>query len=396
MKIWDLFIKNMKEILRDRRNLFFILLFPVIFMLVFGVAFGGSSFTDSTVNLGILNLDEGVNGAYYSNDLIESLDNLNLSNDESLFKITRLDSRSQGEELLQTDTISAILVIPEDYSNSVASLSNLESNDIPTNITLVGDPTSTSYAIASNVISNVLSQYSSNLQQASTGQAYRSIGVVSDSIEGTSSFSLFDYIAPGLIVFAILMNVTSVAGQIAEENEDGLLRRLKLSKMKSRDYILANLCAWLFMGAIQVVILFGVALILGFKWQGGTDSLVLAVAIGIVTTIASVALSLIIVSVTKTANQAGSLATIISVPLSFICGSFFPLPEFVIGTFNGRSVQIYEILPWNQAITAFRQVLTYGQPLKAVLPNIICIIVMGVVLLVISIKLFNNKISAEN
>jgi len=396
MKIWDLFIKNMKEILRDRRNLFFILLFPVIFMLVFGVAFGGSSFTDSTVNLGILNLDEGVNGAYYSNDLIESLDNLNLSNDESLFKITRLDSRSQGEELLQSDTISAILVIPEDYSNSVASLSNPESNDIPTNITLVGDPTSTSYAIASNVISNVLSQYSNNLQQASTGQAYRSIGVVSDSIEGTSSFSLFDYIAPGLIVFAILMNVTSVAGQIAEENEDGLLRRLKLSKMKSRDYILANLCAWLFMGAIQVVILFGVALILGFKWQGGTDSLVLAVAIGIVTTIASVALSLIIVSVTKTANQAGSLATIISVPLSFICGSFFPLPEFVIGTFNGRSVQIYEILPWNQAITAFRQVLTYGQPLKAVLPNIICIIVMGVVLLVISIKLFNNKISAEN
>lgn len=396
MKIWDLFTKNMKEILRDRRNLFFILLFPVIFMLVFGVAFGGSSFTDSTVNLGILNLDEGVNGAYYSNDLIESLDNLNLSNDESLFKITTLDSRSQGEELLQSDTISAILVIPEDYSNSVASLSNPESNDIPTNITLVGDPTSTSYAIASNVISNVLSQYSNNLQQASTGQAYRSIGVVSDSIEGTSSFSLFDYIAPGLIVFAILMNVTSVASQIAEENEDGLLRRLKLSKMKSRDYILANLCAWLFMGAIQVVILFGVALLLGFKWQGGTDSLVLAVAIGIATTIVSVALSLIIVSITKTANQAGSLATIISVPLSFICGSFFPLPEFVIGTFNGRSVQIYEILPWNQAITAFRQVLTYGQPLKAVLPNIICIVVMGVVLLVISIKLFNNKISAEN
>lgn len=396
MKIWDLFTKNMKEILRDRRNLFFILLFPVIFMLVFGVAFGGSSFTDSTVNLGILNLDEGVNGAYYSNDLIESLDNLNLSNDESLFKITTLDSRSQGEELLQSDTISAILVIPEDYSNSVASLSNPESNDIPTNITLVGDPTSTSYAIASNVISNVLSQYSNNLQQASTGQAYRSIGVVSDSIEGTSSFSLFDYIAPGLIVFAILMNVTSVASQIAEENDDGLLRRLKLSKMKSRDYILANLCAWLFMGAIQVVILFGVALLLGFKWQGGTDSLVLAVAIGIATTIASVALSLIIVSITKTANQAGSLATIISVPLSFICGSFFPLPEFVIGTFNGRSVQIYEILPWNQAITAFRQVLTYGQPLKAVLPNIICIVVMGVVLLVISIKLFNNKISAEN
>lgn len=71
------------------------------------------------------------------------------------------------------------------------------------------------------------------------------------------------------------------------------------------------------------------------------------------------AVALIIVAFSKNAKQASSISPIVAVPLSFIAGAFIPLPDCVIATINNQQIQIIEILPWNQAITAIRQVLTY-------------------------------------
>ena len=116
----------------------------------------------------------------------------------------------------------------------------------------------------------------------------------------------------------------------------------------------------------------------------------------IVTTFSSVAVALIIVAFSKNAKQASSISPIVAVPLSFIAGAFIPLPDCVIATINNQQIQIYEILPWNQAITAIRQVLTYGQGLDAIFMNLIIILIMGIILLAISVLLFNRKISRES
>ena len=139
-----------------------------------------------------------------------------------------------------------------------------------------------------------------------------------------------------------------------------------------------------------------VAVLVGFKWEGGIYTLVLACIVGIVTTFSSVAVALIIVAFSKNAKQASSISPIVAVPLSFIAGAFIPLPDCVIATINNQQIQIYEILPWNQAITAIRQVLTYGQGLDAIFMNLIIILIMGIILLAISVLLFNRKISRES
>ena len=71
-------------------------------------------------------------------------------------------------------------------------------------------------------------------------------------------------------------------------------------------------------------------------------------------------------------------------------------PTENLNTINNQQIQIYEILPWNQAITAIRQVLTYGQGLDAIFMNLIIILIMGIILLAISVLLFNRKISRES
>jgi ABC-2 type transport system permease protein len=59
MKFISIAKKNFKELIRDRRGLVMILLFPMFFMLVFGFAFGGMGQSNQPQNLAVVNYDEG-------------------------------------------------------------------------------------------------------------------------------------------------------------------------------------------------------------------------------------------------------------------------------------------------------------------------------------------------
>ena len=290
--------------------------------------------------------------------------------------------------MLENGSVSTILIIPQgftsDMGNNMSSLGE---------IIIKGNPIDADYGIGSSVISGIVSEFSKQIINKVAGQTIPEIELKYEDLNISSS-STFDLYAPGLIVFAIL--ITVVASNVATEEESGMIKRLRLSKMKTRDYVLGNLISWSFVGVIQVIIMLLVAILVGFKWEGGIYTLFLACIVGIVTTFSSVAVALIIVALSKNAKQASSISPIIAVPLSFIAGAFIPLPDCVIATINNQQIQIYEILPWNQAITAIRQVLTYGQGLDAIFMNLIIILIMGIILLAISVLLFNRKISRES
>jgi ABC-2 type transport system permease protein len=54
----------------------------------------------------------------------------------------------------------------------------------------------------------------------------------------------------------------------------------------------------------------------------------------------------------------------LSVPLGFMAGAFFPLPRQVLGELGGRTYMLYDVLPWTHAVSALRSVLTYGTGLS--------------------------------
>ena len=395
MKIIDLISMNFKQMIRDKRSLFFLLLFPIIFMLIFGFAYGGDSFTDSTINLALVNLDSPHDSPNnFSKDLVSTIKDVESDNSTKIFEVKEINSIKDAEKLVYDDSVSLMVIIPENFSDSVYSGLNGNDNGLG-NIIVRGNPSLTEYGIGQNVLNSIISQYSNELIKKITGSEPMKITLNQEDLKGTSEFTLFDYAAPGLMVFAILMTITTVTSNIAKETENGMLKRLKLSKMKTRDYVLGNLISWSLIGAIQIILLLIVAVLMGFHWQGGINSLIIACVIGILATISSVAVALIIVSLAKNESQATNIAPLIAVPLSFLVGSFFPLPDATIGTINGYAIQVYEILPWNQAITAIREVLTFGYSLNMVLNTMILILFMGIILMIISIILFNRKLSRE-
>ena len=394
MKIMDIITKNMKELIRDKKNLFFLLLFPIIFMLVFGVAFGSDSTTNPTIDIAIVNQDVDVNNQSYSQMLIDNIKDVKTNDSKKMFNIIEADSQDHAQKLLESDNVSCILIIPDDFSRNMQEEITTQSNKTP-QLTFKADTTQTNNMIAQNVIDNVINEYSISINSQLTSASFNAIKLNIEGLEGTNDFTQFDYIAPGLIIFAILMTVTTVTSSISRETENGMLKRLKLSYMKSSDYIIGNLATWCIMGIIQVIIMLLVAVFLGFHWNGGLNSLLLACLVGFIATIPSVAVALIIVSLTGSVDQATNLSAIIAVPLSFLAGSFFPLPEAYICEFMGHHIQLYELLPWNQALTALKQLLLYGNQIDAIWINILLILIIGIILLFISILLFKRKISTE-
>ena len=372
MKFTTIASKGAKELLRDRRGLIMILIFPLFFMLVFGFAFGGMGQANQPHDIAVINNDQGATFPI-------SGENLNLGNnftqvlkdvkyedsDVNIFMVkeTNLDG---ANSLLKQRTVDAAVIIPENFTESIlASASGITT---PTTVIIRGDTGYIGFGVSQGILVGILEQYqdqlSAQISSQLTGTKIQSVTKLIEtkveSIPGTETFTSFDYLAPGMIVFAILLLATTVAAGLTREVEKGTLSRLKLSKMRSFDFLFGNLIPWSLIAAAQVLILLAVAILIGFNWQGGLNSLFLAVVVGLIGGIASVSLGMIIASFARNDRQAANLGTIITVPTSFLVGAFFQLPQVVLGNVMGQQFQIYDILPWYHVLNALRAVLTFG------------------------------------
>jgi len=439
VKFLSLAIKALKQTIRDRRSLFFLLLFPVVFMIIFAFAFGSpSSLGTGTAphEIAVINLDAGAtvsinNTTQHVNDgasFTQLLENITYAQtDTHMFTLNNV-SADQAQTMLKSRGLDAVITIPENFSQAVVALANASARaettsdiglrvingstaQLPVNLTLPkqsnvtaqviveGDTGSAAFGAAQGLISNLLEQYQSQIQATAIrqvdatlaqnqSQSNASIDYISAAVQpltGTRSLTLFDYQAPGLIVFALLMQVSSVAQDLTRESDRGTLGRLKLSNMRSFDLLFGTLLTWILIAIAQILLLLGVAVALGFSWAGGANSIGLAVLVGIIGGIASISLGLLLAAFTTNERQAAQLGVLIAVPVSFLTGAFFPLPNEILGTAFGTTFQVYDLLPWTQVADALRQVLIYGSGFGAVAVYVGFAIVLTAILFVVGV-----------
>lgn len=425
MKFLSIAIKDLKELLRDRRGLFFILLFPLFFMLIFGFAFGGMGQSNTPYKLAIVNYDQAATmpltnqSTNFGDDLTQILQDAKYQNsDVHLFNVTKM-SESEADQQLKTRKIDAELIIPQNFSQSVVALisNTIQSTTNPLSATSLsaspnvtstliirGDTGFINFGASQAILVNVLSQYQDDVvtqtQNKVRGISTQPVQFISTKVEGiagTQNFTTFDFIAPGIIVFAILMLAINVATILTREIENGTLKRLKISKMTSFDYLFGGLLPWSLVVVAQVLILFAVAILIGFHWQGSIYSILLAIIAGIIGGIASISLGMIIAAFAKNPPQASQLGTLIAVPVSFLAGAFLQLPQVVVGSVMGQQVQIYDILPWYHIVNILRSVLTYGNGWDAIAYDVTVTVVLTMILFAIGLVLFSRtRLRAES
>jgi ABC-2 type transport system permease protein len=346
----------LKIFVRDRQAMFFSLFFPLVFMFVFG--FIGSQ-EPEPVRVGVVNNSEGA----LAEEFIASLDA------NPMFEI---ETGVEGElraELIEGDR-PLVLVIPPEFGGTEGAAE----------LTVLVDA---SQARQVSTLMPVLEQGLVEVERELRGiEPLFELEVV--DVESRSR-RYIDFLVPGLLGFSLLQ--LSIAGSgynIVEFRRKGILKRLFVTPLQPRDFVLGLVMSRTLICLAQIGVLLSIAVFyLKVPISGDPLSLLLTVIFG---TAVFLCLGFCVGSVARSQPSVIAIGNLVVFPQIFLAGVFFPiasLPELV--------QPIAAALPLSFVVDALREIIIDGVPLTALLPEVMGMAAWLVAALLLALRLFSWK-----
>jgi len=347
--LWMLSLANYRSFVRDRAALFWSLAFPVIFVILFGTIFSSGQAPD--YKIGWVDLD-GSPAAEQLRTAVAATTIL-VPTDEA--------DQATAEAAMRAGDIDALVVVPAGTGAAIAAAQSGTSVD-RVDLVVFTDPSrqSTSAAIAQTLggVTGAL-----NLQLAGRTAV---LGVEPKTIQ-VETLNGASYFVPSILAMALMQLGVFAAIPLVALREKLVLKRLSATPLTRRTLVGGNVSVRLLIALAQTIIIVGLGVVLfDVSVVGGPLTVAFLVALGAVTFIA---LGYVIAAFTRTEEQANGVTQIVSVPMMFLSGIFFPL----------------EFLPdWLRAI-AYLMPLTYlGDALRQVMVNGVPLVPLGVDVLVLA------------
>ena len=356
---WALFAASVKMFVRNRVAVFFSLFLPLIIMLIFGVLnFEGST----TIALGIV--DEA--GTDSSAALIDGL------REYEYLDISEGDRESELAELADGDR-GFVLVIPRDYQPLIGAETGLVA------YAATSEPAQAQVAqgLLQQAVGSVMAD---SLDGSIPDTPARRPPVEFESVE-SRDLGYIDFLVPGIVGMTVMqLGLFGVAFGFVQLKRTGALRRLFATPTPPAYFLSAQVASRLVLGYVQVAILIGIGIWFGLQMFGSW--LVLAVIIGLALLI-FLAVGFGVAGWAKNEDQAAPVANLISLPMLFLSGVFFPrdaMPELLRG--------ITQYMPLTYVNEALRGVMNDGAGLVDLGPQLLGMGVWAVITFVIAVRLF--------
>ena len=129
-------------------------------------------------------------------------------------------------------------------------------------------------------------------------------------------------VVPGLVVYAVIFLIMTVAQSFSSDKK--LLRRLSTTPMTSTEFISSQIISNMIVAIMQLIIVFTLAYLMGFRPESGFGGFVLALPLTAIFALTSVGLGLITSTVSKNPEMAIGLSFLFILPQMFL-GTFMPL-----------------------------------------------------------------------
>lgn len=371
--------------LRDRGDLAFSLLLPIVtFALMYG-AFSGQDLFHGTAH--VVNGDEGGTYSTLLVERLEEVDNL----DVVLLSAEEADSKLDRADLLLA------LYIPDGFSDTLASGEQArllfkqrgnggdEGQVVASMVREVADELAQEFAVRDQVAAAMAGAGISQQQIDVTVEAYLeserrepSVRVGEETIGGSAD--PVETFLPTIVTMFVLFAVTMTARALVEERRRGTLERLLTTRLSVGQMFAGKFLAFSSRGLIQTMILLGLAYAVFhmFTPLSFVQSLVVAVVF-----IAAVSgLGLLIASVARTEDQASWIAVFFTMAMVILGGTFFDIPETGVMHFLSKiSINTY-------ANDALKTVINDGGSLSDVGMQLAVMAGVAVIGLVLSRSLF--------
>lgn len=344
--------------MRDKVAVFFTLIFPLMFLVIFGFIFGGNDAPSFKVAL--INNSE----TEFSRTFIEE------AQKDEVFQFTETDF-DDAKEKLGRGEFSAVIELPETFGE-------LDAQQRPSG-TLVTyyDPSDEQLAASfQTILQGMLDGINAQFVQTD-----KPLVLDAQPIQ-TANLTRFDYLLAGLIGFSILgLGIFSMSEGFTADKKTGALRRLRVAPIRAWQLIVATALNRIFMGIISVAFLFTCALLFfDFNMRGDYLSFTLFTIIG---TACIFGFGMVIAGWARDANQAAPLTQMVTLPMMFLSGVFFPtflMPEWL--------QSITQFIPLTPVIDGLRLILTEGRTLLDLGPQLAVIGGWTLIMYFIAFKIF--------
>lgn len=174
----------------------------------------------------------------------------------------------------------------------------------------------------------------------------------------------FEQAIPGtLVMFTLLILLTSGAVQLVIERERGQLRRLAAAPMSRGQIVLGKWAGKLGLGLVQIGFALAAGTVLfGMDW-GPDLPMVAGVLVGWAAFCAS--LALLLATLTRTQAQASGMGTLASLTLAALGGAWWP-----IEVTPGFMQALQKFLPSGWAMDALHQLISFQAGAQSALPHV--------------------------
>jgi ABC-2 type transport system permease protein len=389
--ILDIGLKDLAQLVRNKMTFLFLLVMPIIFTVMFGLAFGGfgSQPSEQRFPIGYLDLDQS-EGSEKLTDLLSR---------SAFFYLEGNPDRSKPdlESLVSRKALAAAVIVPEGYGETVR-------DGTPIPLIVISDPGNTASFSIENEISRIASQMANaalTVQVVSSTlgvdspdsmseevmQAWQSPPVVfrvthSALTEKPNSAAMsLAHTAPGMMLqFAIASLLTS-AQILVNERKTRSLQRLMTTRV-ARWQILAGHFLAIF---VMLVMQFTILIAFG-QWVLGLDYMRLPLATVLMTlasTACLAALGLLIGTLAKTDEQVIIFSLIPMFVFAGLGGAWVPL-EVTGETFR----TIGHLTPVAWGMDGYKNIIARGLGSESVTIPVLALFGYGILFFTIASWLF--------
>lgn len=192
-----------------------------------------------------------------------------------------------------------------------------------------------------------------------------------------------DYLVPGILAMSIMQGgVVGLSGAFVVMRERGILRRVRATPFPLTSFIGSRVATQLLVAVLQSAILLALArLVFGLRVDARSmPALALFVVLG---SLAFLAVGFFIAGVSGRQEGAVALAQLVSFPMLFLSGVFFPLDQSPVWLQD-----LAKALPLSYLADGLRQVMVHGAPLWSERWDVLALLVTAAVGLLLAVRFF--------
>lgn len=350
-----------RRFFRDRLAIFFGILFPLIFLFVFGSLSKGGG--NVKFDVALFNQSSAPFASQFAKQIKGS----------KTFQVhSDITSLAAAKDKMSKSQLDGIIILPKSFGQ----VDPTKHYPVGT-VQLLYSESSTG---TGQTLASVLSGSINGLNDQLLG-AKPPLSVTSSAVND-HQLTAFDYTFSGLLGFSIIgIGIFGPVNVFPELKKQGILRRLHTTPLRVWQYFMATMLSQAITGVVSIAVQFAVALtVFNLKVDGNYLEIILFTVISIFMILG---IGLAIGGWAKNERQAAPLSNIIVFPMLFLSGTFFPrfeMPSWL--------QHVTAFLPLTPVIDGLRLLTTEGKHLVDIGPQLGAIGIWLVVIYAIAFRVF--------